>query len=103
MDVKAVAAPSTNFFFWGGGGRGGGGSERQTNFLRGAIKRQTSQFFEGAYIVGHSPLYIRRIHIFLAFIRAHCNKDLLTECEVCTGKYCLRFSFPSDEGARSVR
>ncbi len=32
------------------------------------------------------------------------NKDLLTECEVCTGKYCLRFSYrPSDEGARSVR
>ena len=31
-------------------------------------------------------------------------KDLLTECEVCTGKYCLRFSYrPSDEGARSVR
>ncbi len=32
------------------------------------------------------------------------NKDLLTDCEVCTGKYCLRFSYrPSDEGARSVR
>ena len=32
------------------------------------------------------------------------NKDLLTECEVCTGKYCLRFSYrPSDEGARPVR
>ena len=31
-------------------------------------------------------------------------KDLLTEFEVCTGKYCLRFSYrPSDEGARSVR
>ena len=27
------------------------------------------------------------------------NKDLLTECEVCTGKYCLRFSYrPSDRG-----
>ena len=31
-------------------------------------------------------------------------KDLLTECEVCTGKYCLRFSYrPSDERAKSVR
>ncbi len=29
------------------------------------------------------------------------NKDLLTDCEVCTGKYCLRFSYrPSDEGAK---
>ena len=36
--------------------------------------------------------------------RRYSIKDLLTECEVCTGKYCLRFSYrPSDEGARSVR
>ena len=32
------------------------------------------------------------------------NKDLLTECEVCTGKYLPEVSCrPSDEGARSVR
>ena len=41
-----------------------------------------------------------------SYIHSHLDyiKDLLTEREVCTGKYCLRFSYrPSDEGARSVR
>ncbi len=51
-----------------------------------------------AHQTGNQPISVRHLS------EPYNNKDLLTECEVCTGKYCLRFSYrPSDEGASSVR
>ena len=59
------------------------------NFLSGQ-----DDFFQ----TGNQPISVRHLS------EPYNNKDLLTECEVCTGKYCLRFSYrPRDEGARSVR
>ena len=55
-----------------------------------------SQYIANDFKLRNSRYNLRNIEVPI--------KDLLTECEVCTGKYCLRFSYrPSDEGARAIK